>query len=177
MELRDNGSKFKENVVFKKGQVGLTLTWFTAFIVIFFIMLLFVAMSSILTLKKVLPFYGEGFNEVQISSGKDLGSLDNQKKLIYLLNSPVDEDKELKNLILENRQDIKNKSRIILNEMVNEEECYYFKIGYDSGDEVLVSNKKNIGYVDVWNLQRTSKLNIFHDNKEINAALYIGECL
>ena len=68
----------------KRSQVGVTLTWLVAFVVIFFIMLVFIGMTSILVTEKKLnkneiPLVETGFNKI-----------DGQRNLIRFLNSETE---------------------------------------------------------------------------------------
>jgi|TARA_Y100000310_G_scaffold333757_1_gene411952 hypothetical protein len=83
----------------RKAQVGITLTWITAFLVIFFIMLIFIVVSSGLFAKKIIPRYlvfgGSDKNIIKLDDEKSIGSLNNQRKLIMLLNTPIKFEKNL----------------------------------------------------------------------------------
>lgn len=67
----------------KRSQVGITITWFFAFIVIFFIMLLFTGMVASIALKK-----GVGKNEI-VSVEDGFRKIENHRELVIFLNSPI----------------------------------------------------------------------------------------
>mgnify|MGYP001566716813 CR=1 FL=1 len=70
----------------KTGQVGITITWFVAFIVIFFIMLIFTGIVASVALKK-----GVGKNDIYtIQSG--FSKVESQRNLMGFLNSEVEID-------------------------------------------------------------------------------------
>lgn len=184
----------KMNLIEKRGQIGVTITWFAAFLIIFFIMLLFVGFSSALAGKKaVLGWLGlGGFNEIKEVSGQGFGDLESQRKLFYLLNSLIDENKNLKNSIVEwylskdekIKEEIEGNAETILNSMSNEEDCYIFAVNdgshtaFGGGDYILVKKDKT-GLIirnDPDVQEHTSGLNIFLNNQKINTILYFGEC-
>ena len=179
------------NIKGKRGQIGITLTWFVAFLAIFFIMLLFVGFSSLLAGKKaVLGWIGlGGFSETEAISEQGLGGLESQYKLFYLLNSPVDENKNLKNTIIEwySSKDEKIKKEIegsateILNAMSSEEDCYLFRVNYDPeiilGFEDYILIKSNeIDASESKVKEQIAELNIPLNDKKINTGLYFGGC-
>ncbi len=68
----------------KNGQVGVTITWMVAFIVIFFIMLVFVGMVASIAAQK-----GVGKNKILVIEN-GFNKLDAQRYLIMFLNSEVE---------------------------------------------------------------------------------------
>ncbi|MEM3091839.1 MAG: hypothetical protein QXD05_01775 [Candidatus Pacearchaeota archaeon] len=109
----------------KKGQVGTTLTWFLAFIIIIGILIIFLFLTSIMSLKKETP---------TISLMEISGDLEAQNRLFYLLNLETSEGKRFIEEIyswkangkIENEDKIKNFVREAL--FYDNERCYFFRI-------------------------------------------------
>ena len=75
----------------KKGQIGTTITWVGAFLIIFFIMMLFVGFASLLAMGKVVPVLGSGRNEIKLeSSSFSLKALESQRILTVILESTAE---------------------------------------------------------------------------------------
>ena len=118
----------------KKAQVGTTLTWMIAFLVIFFIMLLFLVFTSALAAKNVLLVLNEGKNKIDISSS--MNPLTSQRKLFYVLNYPLENNKTIKELIIFSSDETvkiniqKNATKILQtpDKIQNQEICYSFFI-------------------------------------------------
>lgn len=72
----------------KKGQIGATLTWVVAFLVIFFIMLLFVIGAGALSTRKTLSDI-----VVEKYTDKSPRKLEVQRRMITFLNIPMDPNK------------------------------------------------------------------------------------
>jgi hypothetical protein len=93
----------------KKAQVASTLTWFVGFLVIFFIMLLFLALTVVIAGAKEIGKSSK--NEVQKYNS---ASLESQRTLISFLNTPVEGGKMREeilsslNILIENNIDIYN---------------------------------------------------------------------
>jgi len=73
--------KYKIN---KKGQIGTTLTWFVAFLIIFFIMMIFISASFVISSRKKVS-YGDDY----IGIGEETRGLKAQRSLMNLLNSKI----------------------------------------------------------------------------------------
>ena len=74
----------------QKGQIGSTLTWFPAVIIIVGMILIFLAVGGIMALGKVAPLVGSGKNEIKTDNGNfDLRLIKDQKILISILESEV----------------------------------------------------------------------------------------
>ncbi len=73
----------------KRGQ-GSGLTWFVAFVIIFFMMLVFAALSSSIAVKK----FSKGSNEIKLQSEKNLGNMESQRFLLTFLNHPIEFNKK-----------------------------------------------------------------------------------
>ncbi|MBU2562618.1 MAG: hypothetical protein KKF68_03085 [Nanoarchaeota archaeon] len=175
----------------KAGQVGLTITWITAFIVIFVIMLIFISMSFSLIGNKRLS--GEK-NFIEISERKDSGALDNQRKLFFLLGSITESKETIKDLIfkwkLSDDELIKEEVEIeitsILENLKKDSGCYLFVADYDvskSPEEYIwISNEINKDYLEFVGEgylvfeKEISKLDLFFNNQEINVMFYSGKC-
>lgn len=161
----------------KKAQVGLTITWGVAFLVIFFIMILFIGMSSLIGVKKIAPSWiggGGGFDEAEVDSSEDsssdssLGDLRSQERLFYVLNSELKDGKKVRELILENRkEEIKTELNELLENSI-QEECYFFSVDGD----VLIGR----GVFSVRFANKLSRVNLFDSNQKINVGLFTGEC-
>ena len=81
----------------KKSQIGAILTWFIAFVIIFFIMMIFISATLLISARKKLTV---GSHDINI--GSQTSDLDAQKTLINLLNSKIGEIK-FRDYILENK--------------------------------------------------------------------------
>ena len=183
----------------KKGSVGETLTWSVAFVIIFVIMLLFVGISSLLASQKaVLDFVGfDEFSEINLE--ESLGSLGNQDKLFYIINSPVNENKNLKELIIEAgikggnlNEEVKKNIEFSLNEVNDEDECYLFEMKYENDDSKGADLKINEGIdrnfinirkgssSDAESLVRkfpqTFQFEILYEKEKINVLLFVQKC-
>lgn len=158
----------------RKGSVALTITWGVAFIVIFFIMLFFIGMSSIIGVKQIAPSWiggGGGFSEVEIGSSEDssLGNLASQEKLFYILDYGMISGKSVGELILENRkEEIKTELEELLEDSISEDECYFFSVDGD----VLVGK----GVLSLRDKDKFSRVDLFEGNQKINIGLYVKEC-
>ncbi len=110
--------KTKKLLNTRKAQIGATLTWVVAFLIIFFIMLLFVSATAFLTGKKFL--FGEEGNIIGIEGG--LGTQKTQRIMMRFLNTPIglgDEEISIHDLILSSDLDNEEASKIF-NENANE---------------------------------------------------------
>jgi hypothetical protein len=85
----------------KKGTIGTTITWFVAFVIIFFIMLIFGVVSALLASEKNVPvvswFFGNEENSIEIEEGYSTVSY--QEDLFKILNSPTDQGVSVRELI------------------------------------------------------------------------------
>ena len=75
---------------FKRGQIGETLTWFTAFVIITFLIVLFLMLIGFLVESNKLSF-GQGMNYISVSG--EGGSLAESKNLVSFLNSEIEGEK------------------------------------------------------------------------------------
>ena len=114
----------------KKAQVGITINWMVAFIIIFFMVLIFVGISAIASGKRQL-------NKNDISSIKEgFDKLEAQRMLITFLNTPVEFKEEkinFRELILKwgENQGLKGEVEAKLTEYFKDKTCYAL-IVYDS---------------------------------------------
>lgn len=61
----------------KRGQLGETLTWFAAFIIIFFIIIGFLSVTTVISAAKKVPIVGAGSDKIVLSkNGVDMGTYD-----------------------------------------------------------------------------------------------------
>jgi len=147
-------------LLIKKGSVAETLTWSVAFVIIFVIMLLFMGVSSLLASQKaVLDFVGfDEFSEINLE--ESLGSLNNQDKLFYILGFPINENKDLEQLIIEAgidggnlNEEVKKNVEFSLNEATNEDECYLFEMKYENdnsrGDDLKINEGIDRNFINV----------------------------
>ena len=171
----------------KKGQVGLTITWIPAVLVTFFIMAIFFLTTLGLT---GIKFLSGDLNSIEIDNGKSLGDLDSQRKLITLLNTPI-EEKILSEKIIQwqlGKIDKKNLEKDIKDILEKNEECYLFeikgiedininspyisKVGVGS---VLGTTSKENKYLELY--EKSSIINLFVDDQKINIRFNTGECI
>ena len=108
----------------KKAQIGMTLTWFVAFVIIFFIMLVFLALTALLFAEKSILTGDKSKIELQKNTDNSLS----QRKLFLLLNLPV-EDSIVKEEIIRgkitNNNDIRdNLVKIIQDDLTNIKQQY-----------------------------------------------------
>jgi len=181
----------------KKGQIAKTLTWFPAFVIIFFTMLLFIIMSSTLGLERKIPFFGEGFSEIVLE--EKVASLENQKKLINLLNFPVGENKNLKELIIEAsikggsfNEEVEKNVGPNLKDITDEDDCYLFEIDYKNenskGEYLKVNEGIDRNFINVRKastsdaedfvrrLSSASRFGILSKGEKINILLFVQKC-
>ncbi len=170
----------------RKAQVGITLTWITAFLVIFFIMLIFIVVSSGLFAKKIIPRYlvfgGSDKNIIKLDDEKSIGSLNNQRKLIRILNTPINKGETLSEKIIQwqldkkNEEELKKEVKNILDNEIKNNECYMFYIVEEK--ILLISNSNNeISLIIDFDYTRFSNINLFSNKQKINMQFYEGECL
>lgn len=170
-----------------KSQVGQTITWFAATLIIFFISFLFLSASSWLTSKKILKEKNEitletinpqSFQEIQIilNSKIENESLNYLIKKWVLMNGEKNSD-ELKEKIKES----------IRKNLINYKDCRIFEIYYgkeiktiedflNNPDKIIVSNTDLNPESVFGRLQRVSETILLINDKSIRTKLYIGEC-
>lgn len=162
----------------KKAQIGITLTWFVAFVIVFFVMLVFLALTALLAAEKsILSLGGILGGKNNIESQKNSDNLASQRKLFFLLNSPLD-DKTVKEEIIEwkitDSEEIRNKVVSVVKESLKKqgsEDCSVFMA--DSG-KIILNSFSSMDATDI-NTNKFS-LDIFYNNQKVNAAAYSGKC-
>jgi hypothetical protein len=141
----------------RKGQIGSTLTWFVGFLVIFFVIGLFLAATTLFSLKKKIV---SGSDEIELE--KHLSNAKEQRVLLSVINSNINfSDKEIKikdvltnidvyNLEILKKQELKekieNKTKEILVEEFKEVGCYFFEAKYDIDKSILRTDNLNQFY-------------------------------
>lgn len=145
----------------KKAQIGTTLTWFTAFIIIFFIMVLFVSVTFGFSLQK--KIFDRG-NKADINSG--IGSSESTRILLNLINYPVLKE----NILNWIKSSDEGYVRAIVDDYIKKinKKCYYFSAIDSYGKTIEMGNKNLKNYA-------TSIFVLFDENK-INFKLYIEKC-
>ncbi len=177
----------------KHSQIATTLTWFTAFLIIFFIMLIFISVSSLLAGKKALPLIGGGFSSAEVL--KSSNNLFNQRMLYFIINSPTEDEKIIKDLII--IKDTKKIEENVKNILTNiDRKCYAFSLKYDSGEAINVKNgmdkyypsgdisnpdftgggRINKNQVSIDYLEEKYETNLILGNQKINVVLYTEKC-
>jgi len=166
-----------------KGQIGQTITWSAASLILFIIMVLFIMATLFLSTQKDL----NNSNQVEGIFFENSGNFKSQQTLFYLLNFPINENKTLRDLIFEWRfsdfkeDDLKQQIKEILDSIAEEDECYYFALNYNSllpDKGILIKKtKRTLTSKSDLDLKKQSfKLSLFKNNQEINLKLYLGEC-
>ncbi len=177
----------------KHSQIATTITWFVAFLIIFFIMLIFISVSALLAGKKAFPLIGEGFSSVEVL--KSSNNMFNQRMLYFIINSPSEDGKIIRDLII--AKDTKKIEENVKNILTNiDRKCYVFNLKYDSGEvinvkkgmdkydpSVDISNpdftgggRINKNQVSVDYLVEKYDANLILGNQKINAVLYTEKC-
>ncbi|MAG79008.1 hypothetical protein CMI40_01385 [Candidatus Pacearchaeota archaeon] len=176
----------------KKGQIGLTITWIPAVLVTFFIMAIFMLTTIGLTGMKISPAFlgGEGgFNEITFDNIES-NELSNQRKLIMLFNTPI-EDKILSERIIQwqlGKIDKKDLEKDIKGILEKNEGCYLFEIKgigdininspdisrVDVGSALGITSKEN-KYLELY--EKSSIINLFASNQKINIRFNTGKCI
>jgi hypothetical protein len=166
-----------------KGQVMLTLNWIVAFILIFFIILVFLFLTGILSSKKVLTLKS---NSLENENGLPIKY--NQELLFTLLNTPVSgelvKDKILRwknenNPII--KEEISNYFREFLEKNMRSE-CYLFLVDYgsfkNSEEYIFLDNPKSDKNVNKpASSDSNAELIIFAGNIPIKIKLYERMCI
>jgi len=140
---------FKEIFKNKKSQIYATLTWFVAFIIIFFIILLFISASIIIAGKREVPITGVWGDSIGVVK-YGFENLEAQRSLIEVLNNKINYDNQqikisqlIKKWTLLGDKEVKLKIgqevKQILENNLKEESCYFFHAEYG-----LEEFKKNI---------------------------------
>ncbi len=127
-----------------KGQIGTTLTWFTAFSIIFFIMVIFLSTILVMSANKRV-YYGKDEIVLQEYSS----NMKNQEALFNVFENKVlfvNENLRIKDLIIKWRYAIDKSEKDSIKELINRKfdeilnqslgkgECYVFKAEYGLGN-------------------------------------------
>jgi hypothetical protein len=123
-------------IKYKFSQVGLTLSWFAAFIVIVFILALYIFFVSALASHRVVPdlILNEILGKDSIEKTRGVGSFESQQELSYLLNYPIDNG-DLEDLLIRYNKDNTLKENVernalsILESIKEDNECFILNVG------------------------------------------------
>ncbi|HUS50688.1 MAG TPA: hypothetical protein VMZ91_11015 [Candidatus Paceibacterota bacterium] len=103
-----------KNIINKKAQIGATLTWIVAFLIIFFIMILFISTTIIISAKKT-SILSLSFSQKETTITSHItGDFAVQRNLISFLNKPIKfegKDIFIKDLIADKELNDENKAR------------------------------------------------------------------
>jgi len=153
----------------RKGEIGSTLTWFAGFLVIFFVLGLFLAATTLFSIKKKII---SGSDEIELE--KHLSDAKEQRILFSLLNSKInlsDKEVRIKEVLRENdmssldaskkielKEKIENKIKEILTEEFGEIGCYIFeaKYGITNPDQLVQNVDFNKGSFVVGFVEKSS---------------------
>lgn len=171
----------------KRGQIGQTITWFAATLIIFFISLIFIGASSFFASKKIVSLDNNEIIQEKLDkqSFKELQLILNTKvdneDLNYLIKKWVIGDKEGNSEETENK--IKESVFNILNKY---EDCRIFEVYYgekinnfedfSNKRKIVVSNLDLNPESEFGRLQRVSETILSVNNESIRTKIYIGEC-
>jgi hypothetical protein len=163
-------------VIKKNGQIGITLTWMVAFILIVGILIIFLVFAGILAGQKTvlakIPFFGQGKNQMNILATSD--NLRTQRVLLYALETSSGTELTVKELILkwkilensEARGEVASRIENIF-EQIGQGDCYLFRVD----DEIIYSNLDSTAdYIDL------SRAIVFLNNQKIKLELYSKKC-
>ncbi|MEK6945666.1 MAG: hypothetical protein AABW63_02645 [Nanoarchaeota archaeon] len=159
----------------KHSQVGLTLSWFAAFIVIVFIMVIFLVFTSFLAAHKVVPDLAMdkivSIESVEKTTG--MGNLESEQKFLYLLNYPVGKG-NFRDLVLRSnknsdlKDEVNENASYILESSILSDRCFIFNF-----DNNYLRNKN----FEVNNRIYPQLLVRIPENKNGNiVGLYSGKC-
>ncbi len=130
----------------KKGAIGATLTWIIATLIIFFILILFIAGTSVISTKKV---------PIEVTKKNDAKTdLHSMKLLSFIMEVPIEFNgkKITTKELIENwisakgnekkiiKKKLEKEIEDILKQFIQKDECYFFHIE----DERLIKIKKSI---------------------------------
>jgi hypothetical protein len=122
-----------------KAAIGTTFTWFFAFVIIFFIIVVFISATTIMSKGKTI-FYGS--DEINVEDS--VNNLRSQEALLNILEDNIavnDKSLKVRDFIidgLKNKEDtsskLNEKLRQILNSSLESGECYILRVEYGLGD-------------------------------------------
>jgi len=168
----------------KKAQLGQTMTWMVAFVVIFFAVTIFLVAVLIMSGSKAL------FEKDEILIEDYEANINSQKVLIDILNSNMEDGKSVKKFIIEGIEDptlVKGPLKISIDERLqNLGTCdYLLSIGYNpenlaeynEGRADLLYRKVSFGSITSTKLlDKGSSLSLFAGEVRIRVKFYIGGC-
>ena len=175
----------------KRGDVGRTIVWTVAFIIIVFILAFYLVLSSSTAGTKMFLniFSDTGKYKIDLVEGVGVGDLKSQEILQSILNTRID-NARIKDLIFEwdvNKnslvgENIKSKLKEVLENV--DDECYlieFDKVPYRSSDEYIWVGKGFSGTTsEIWSgaIVKENMIEVIleNNNRKIKARLYIGEC-
>ena len=166
----------------KRGDIGATITWVVAFLIIVFILLVYVVFVGVLAGKKNLPLVGNGANQITIMESQE--DLELQRRIFFLFDYEAENGKKVKDLIylwvLSQDSEAKNQikgqigsaSKVAFENDENEQnECYLILIDgsmlYKSDDYFGLSGGNKVNSV---------KMVIFSENQKINFEALSSKC-
>lgn len=160
----------------KNAQIGITITWFVAFLVIFFILILFVGTVATIATTK-----GVGKNEI-VSIENGFKKIEDQRELISFLNRKVIVDgknESVRDLVASKKN---NEVEIELKKFIEGIEpkidCYFFRSGdfEINGLFGLGGRSRSRNFVDSFLKDNGVESSVFSDGKKIKIEFYSGEC-
>lgn len=158
-------------------------------------MFMFVMFSTFLAGTKTISFFGRSSSSIKLVETSN--NLYNQRALFSILNTPVENKKTIKELIILNdKEKAEEEIRKILDN--TNRNCYFFKANYDSDDEIkiekgtgmnkvflAISDPNLMGSADYYKsinseeytnlLGEFSKVDIYSSNQKINLLIYTSE--
>lgn len=182
----------------KKAEIGVTLTWFSAFIIIFFIMVIFLSATILISANKKASF---GSDVINIKEKNNV--FENQKILLDFLEKEIIFDNgkpKIKNVIIKGfsnsdertktRDKLKEEMDKISKEIYGEKACYVLDVKYP--EKSLEVSEKNFDvcsftcaderfsdYVNKYKMTLLNKaflFNLYSEKGIIGINFYIGEC-
>ena len=165
----------------KKAQLGTTMTWFVAFIIIIFIIFIFLIFTSSISLQNIISF--EGDSKTSFFKNTD-ESLSLYRVFFRFIDSPVGGGKKVADLFFEeNFKEVEG--NFLKNEFLKNEDCHLFSI-LDENNELLNLEKgfktsEDFGDVligeslDEKNFEEAS-FEFYSHKRKLNVLFYVGKC-
>ena len=179
----------------KKAQIGATLSWFVATLIIFFIIVLFLSASIIFSSKKIVS----GGDKINLE--KKANELTSFEVLLGFLDKKIIFDNEktnIKNILVkgldqEKRTNVKEKLKGEMDKITKENfignSCYLFDIEYPNSNlnvgngfdvcSLTCTDERFDEYVDQYKTRLLSKsisFDIYSEKGVIKTKFYLGEC-
>lgn len=164
----------------KKGDIGDTLTWMVALIIICFIMVLFITATIIFSTKKKII---SGSDSINIA-GNPI-DMEDSRTLFLILNQNVFYDSQqilVKDLIFKWQTYDKNKiTELLKNEIVKNigNKCYIFDVKFSDSTlniDTFESDSSQIHYDNTNLIDKASSIVIFSGDSRALVKFYSGEC-